>query len=264
MAREAKKSALAVRRCGAQPVLSCSRCTLTRLPLSVPAASLRTASRAMPRSTATYVVVSVTLILPTCFLAETGLSGQRAEHVAGTDLVLAPAEDLQGGHGRQQGRPRLARRLLQFAQGMPFDLVAEGLFDVVDACHLVAADQAESPACLVDAPGAADAMDMDLGVRRDIDVDHRLQLVDVEAARGDVGGDQHRAAAVGELHQHLVAFALLHLAVQGQGDEAFGAQHLVQQVAALLARIAEGQGADRAIVVQQQADRSQLRSASTS
>ena len=41
--------------------------------------------------------------------------------------------------------------------------------------------------------------------------------------------------------------------MQGQGDEAFGAQYL-QQVAALLAGVAEGQGADRAVVLQQQRD----------
>jgi hypothetical protein len=118
------------------------------------------------------------------------------------------------------------------------------------------ADQAEGPAFLVDAPGAADAMHMHFAVRRDIDVDHRFELVDVEPARGDVGGDQHRATAVGELDQHLVALALLHLAVQGQRNEALGAQDL-QQVAALLARIAEGQGADRPVVPQQHADRGQ-------
>jgi hypothetical protein len=115
---------------------------------------------------------------------------------------------------------------LQFAQQVPFDFVAEFLFDVVHARHLVAADQAEGPAFLVDAPGAADAMDMDFGIGRDVDVDHGFELVDVEAARGDVGGDQHRATAVGELDQHLVALALLHLAVQRHGDEALGAQYL--------------------------------------
>ena len=99
-------------------------------------------------------------------------------------------------------------------------------------------------------------MDVNFAVGRDIDVDHRFQLLDVEAARGDVGGDQYRAAAIGELHQHLVAFALFHLAMQGEGDEAFGAQDL-EQVAALLAGIAEGQGADRAVMLEQQRNGSQ-------
>ena len=125
-----------------------------------------------------------------------------------------------------------------------------------DARHLVAADQAEGPSRLVDAPRAADAMDVHFGVRRDIDIDHRFQLIDVEAARGDVGSHQYRAAAIGELHQHLVAFALLQFTVQGQGDEAFGAQQL-QQVATLLACIAKCQRADRPVVIEQEPDRRQ-------
>src|SRR3546814_4774336 len=40
------------------------------------------------------------------------------------------------------------------------------------------------------------------------------------AARGDVAGDQHVAAAVAETHQHLVAVALLHVAVQRRRGEA--------------------------------------------
>jgi hypothetical protein len=63
-----------------------------------------------------------------------------------------------------------------------------------------------------------------LGVGRDVDVDHRLELGDVEPARGDVGGHQHAAAAVGELHQHLVAVALFQVAVQFQRHEALRLQ----------------------------------------
>ncbi len=85
-------------------------------------------------------------------------------------------------------------------------------------------------------------MDVDFGVGRDVDVDHRLEVGDVEAARRDVGRHQHRAAAIGELHQHLVAFALLELAEQGQRAEALGLQHL-HQVAALLLGVAEGERA---------------------
>ena len=90
--------------------------------------------------------------------------------------------------------------------------------------------------------------DVHLGVGRHVDVDHRFELRDVEPARGDVGGHQHRAAAVGELHQHLVALALLQVAVQRQRAEALRLQH-VDQVAALLLGVAERQRADRAVVV---------------
>ena len=39
----------------------------------------------------------------------------------------------------------------------------------------------------------------------------------VESARSHVGGHQHRAAAVGKAHQHLIAVALFQIAMQGQG-----------------------------------------------
>ena len=96
-------------------------------------------------------------------------------------------------------------------------------------------------------------MDVDLGVGRHIDIDDRFQLGDVQPARRHVGRHQHRTTAVGELDQHLVAFPLFQFAMQRQGMETLGAQHL-QQVAALLPGIAEGQAADRAEVVEQAGD----------
>ena len=86
--------------------------------------------------------------------------------------------------------------------------------------------------------------------RGDIDVDHRLEPLDVEAAGGHVGGHQHRAAAVGELDQHLVALALVELAVEGECRDAMAVQH-VDEVAALLAGVAESQGTRRPVVLEQ-------------
>ena len=125
--------------------------------------------------------------------------------------------------------------------------------DVADAAHLVHAGQVQREAFLAGAAGAADAVHVLLGLVGDVDVDHALQLRDVEAARGHVGGHQHRAAAVGELDQHLVAVALLEVAVQRDGLDAFGGEH-VHQVAALLLGVAERDGRGRLVVAQQAAD----------
>ena len=114
------------------------------------------------------------------------------------------------------------------------------VFDQLDPLALARRAQAERQADLVAAAGAADAVDMHFGVLGDIDVDDGIDGADVEAARGDVGGDQHRATAVGELHQQFVAVALLQFAVQGQRRNALRAQ-LVGQFAAMDAGIAEGQ-----------------------
>lgn len=63
-------------------------------------------------------------------------------------------------------------------------------------------------------------MDMHFRVRRDVDIDHGFELRDVQPSRGDVRRDQNRAAAVGELNQHLVAFALFQFTMQGERDKA--------------------------------------------
>lgn len=94
------------------------------------------------------------------------------------------------------------------------------------------------------------------GIGRHVNVDHCFELRDVEPARGDVGCDEHRAAPVRKLDQYLIALALLELAMQRERMEALRTQH-VEQVAALLLRVAERERADRPIVLQQQPDRMQ-------
>ena len=57
-----------------------------------------------------------------------------------------------------------------------------------------------------------------LGVARQLDMDDQRQARQVDAARGDVGRDQHPRAAVAQRLQRLVALALAMLA--GQRDRA--------------------------------------------
>ena len=56
-------------------------------------------------------------------------------------------------------------------------------------------------------------MDVDFRIGRDIDIDHCFELRDIQAACRYVGGDQYRATTISELNQHLVAFALFHIAI---------------------------------------------------
>ncbi|MCY1309325.1 hypothetical protein D9M70_594120 [compost metagenome] len=69
-------------------------------------------------------------------------------------------------------------------------------------------------------------------------VDHGGEVFHVQAARGHVAGDQHVATAVGELQQHFVTVALLHVAVQGQRRETELAQR-VGHFVHVLAGVAE-------------------------
>ena len=52
------------------------------------------------------------------------------------------------------------------------------------------------------------------GFVRQLAGDDERQRLDVEAARGNVGGDEHAAAAVCELHERFVAIALFEVSVQ--------------------------------------------------
>src|SRR5574343_1474533 len=86
-------------------------------------------------------------------------------------------------------------------------------FDPAPVCRTA---QAERPSRLAAAASTPDAVDVNLRVRRDVNVDDGFEPLDIQPACRDVGGNQHRAAAVGELDQHLVTLALLHVAVQGE------------------------------------------------
>src|SRR5471030_2698108 len=70
------------------------------------------------------------------------------------------------------------------------------------------------------AAGAADAVHIVLGVVRQVVVDDAGQVGDVEAARGDVGGDQHVDLALLERLQRGDAFLLRLVAVDGGGVHA--------------------------------------------
>ena len=83
------------------------------------------------------------------------------------------------------------------------------------------------------APGAADAADavhVRLGRRRHVVVDDVGELVDVEAAGGDVGGDEQVGGAGAQPAHHPVALLLAHAAVQRLGAVAAAVERLGELV----------------------------------
>ena len=82
-------------------------------------------------------------------------------------------------------------------------------------------DRVAGTAC---AAGAADAVDVGLGVVRDVVVDHVADALDVEAAGGDVGGDQDVDLAVAQGLDRALTLLLRDVAVDGGSLEAAGAQ----------------------------------------
>ena len=131
-------------------------------------------------------------------------------------LVRARAEARHLRELPRDRRPRLEHNVGESARvlGVLAAAVHEGVRDALGA----------------GAAGAADAVDVVLDVAGEVEVDHRLDVLDVDAARGDVGRDHHGAAPRAEVGEHRLALALVLVAV----DDA--AAHLAhQQLAELVA-----------------------------
>src|SRR5205823_11426634 len=67
------------------------------------------------------------------------------------------------------------------------------------------------------ARGAADAMDVAFSVGRQLEVDDVRDAADIDAARGEIGRDQHTGAAAAEIVERLLARILALVAMDGFG-----------------------------------------------
>ena len=185
---------------------------------------------------------------------EVELVGQRLDDAAEPVVAVAQerlaqvrAEDLgpplaQVGDGRQLGdlELRVRRRL-----------------DVAQHPVLARLDQGDRHALAAGTPGPPDAMDVGVGVRRDVVVDDVRDVLDVETARGDVGRDQDVERAVAEAAHHPVAALLGQAAVEGAGVVAARAEGL-GQVVDLAAGPREDQRRGRVLDVEDAAQGGQL------
>ena len=101
----------------------------------------------------------------------------------------------------------------------PLDVAQEGAF-------LVIAER-DRHAVGAGARGAADAVDVAFRDVRQIVVEHVADAVDVDAAGGDVGGDQGAQLAVTEVGEHALALVLRLVAVDRLGEKSglFQAAH---------------------------------------
>src|SRR5690606_18660295 len=87
--------------------------------------------------------------------------------------------------GRAAGRRRPA------VDGAAFDGFLDQAFDGLEQLDFAIVHQRDRRAGGAGAAGAANAVHVVLGNVGQFEIDHLRQLVDVQAARGDVGGDQH-------------------------------------------------------------------------
>ena len=93
------------------------------------------------------------------------------------------------------------------------DLAPDELLNLTEARLVVTADEGNGCALAAGTGCAADAVDVVLAVVGDVEVEDKLDVVDVDAARHDVGSHQHVDVPVTEAVHHLVALGLHEVAV---------------------------------------------------
>ena len=104
------------------------------------------------------------------------------------------------------------------------------LLKVLDLVDVAAAHEGGRHSLASRAAGAADTVDVVLGIVRKVVIDHDLKIVDVDAARGDIGGDKELELGVLELVHHAGALGLGDAAVETVGRESLGEQRVSELV----------------------------------
>src|SRR5262245_37671445 len=107
-------------------------------------------------------------------------------------------------------------------------LEADELLDRLQPLDVLLAREADRVPRRAGARGAADAVHVVLGVEREVVVDDVGDTLDVEAARGDVGGDQAGQRAVLELGEDAEPAALVDVASYGGGAETVGGERALE------------------------------------
>ena len=156
------------------------------------------------------------------------------------ELVQAPLADV-GDRRQRDDLERGADRTLDVAQEAMFPRLDEGDRDAL-------------------APGPArpaDAVDVDVGRRRDVVVHDVADLLDVEATGGDVGGDEDVEGAVAEAGHDPVALFLREAAVERRRVAAAAAERH-GEVVHLAAGAREHQRRDAVLDVEDPAQRGEL------
>src|SRR5215472_688331 len=124
-------------------------------------------------------------------------------------------------------RTLLRGRVRLFAR--PGDSLADQLLDRRDASAVGGRDDGDGGAAASGASGAADAMDVIVGMVRDVEVEDVADGGNVEAARGDVGGNQQRDFVLAELIERGHARRLVHVAVQRDRGKAVAHERTMQR-----------------------------------
>ena len=130
------------------------------------------------------------------------------------------------------------------------NLVADVGLDIGQRDRVLLATEADGVAVGAGARGAADAVHVVGRILRQVEIEHVADIGNVQAARGDVGGDQHRELALVELAQEAQPLGLRHVARDRLGVEAVGTQRSLEALGHALG-VDEHHGAVRLAFAQQ-------------
>src|SRR5262249_17492774 len=111
----------------------------------------------------------------------------------------------------------------------PWDGLSDQLLDRRDASAVGGRNDGDGGAAPSGASGAAGAMHVVVGVMRGVEVEDVADRGNVEAARGDVGGNQQRDFVLAELIERGHARRLVHVAVQRDRGKAVADERTVQR-----------------------------------
>ena len=138
-----------------------------------------------------------------------------------------------------------------------FDPLANEALDGGEFFHVLVGDEREGIPCLIRAAGAADAVDIILGVLRNVVVDDMADPRDVDAASGDVGSDHDLVFSGLEAVQCFDALILGAVLVEDGNGVIIGAELLRDLVCTML-RAAENNGALEVDVIEERQEEVEL------
>ena len=142
---------------------------------------------------------------------------QLGHHLTLAAIATPPQPDH---HALEQRRLPLGLNLLGSGQFCLHDALLGKHFKAADVPAFLRCDQRNRHAALTGATGAPDAVHVRLGVLRRVVVEHMRNAIDIQAARGNVGGHQHVDLMPAEPVQHVLTGALAQMATEGFGRKA--------------------------------------------
>src|SRR5262249_52105664 len=149
----------------------------------------------------TAAAVAAATAARTPLAAASAVAGARAGVMTAATAAIARRRPAHADRrpAQDDGLGALGRVGLEAGDDFLRDRPLDQLLDVLQEDVLVDADQRHRAALRAGAAGAADAVHVVLGHVGQLEVDDVRQLVDVDAARGDVGGHEHLQRAGLEL-----------------------------------------------------------------